>query len=61
MHGAEGRCQVYGCVCEDVWHAWGWRKMSSIWLCVRMCGKHGAEEDVKYMAVCVRDVWHAWG
>ena len=23
MHGAGGRSQVYGCVCEDVWHAWG--------------------------------------
>ena len=38
----------------------GLRKISSIWLCVRMCGMHGAEEDLKYKAVC-EDVRHAWG
>ena len=34
----------------------GLRKISSIRLCVRMCGMHGAEEDLKYMAVCERCV-----
>ena len=44
MHGVEGRCQVYGCVCERCVACMGLKEdLKYMAVCVRMCGMHGVE------------------